>query len=244
MAEEYDTRPVVDVGRIGERPREQRRHPPALAPGRRFRGDVASVMGIPADHLTPSIQAAIVDLMAEIDHARAELDRHQSHEKRLDDLAHRHFLAPVLNRRGLMRELAKLLSHMAQADLACSLVFIHLGGLERLRVLHGLAADDAAQRHVASAITGAVRQTDIVAGLDSGDFCLVLTLADHAAAETKAEEVAAAINHPPFQWDGQEFPFFVDLGIHDLGADEDGERALLAADHDRRRRDPGFGVKR
>ena len=174
--------------------------------------DVAQVLGIPQAHLTPQVQAAITTLMGDIEALRAENERLEGRETWLDDLAGRHPTLPLLNRRGLQRELTKLLQRVRGSGLTGTVVSLHAGGIETVFARHGLAAGEAALHHVAQALGHRLRQTDPLAMFDGGVFVVVLTLAQGEQASSKAGLLASGINAPPFRWGERSFPFAIDLG--------------------------------
>ena len=73
--------------------------------------DAASVLGIPPGELTPKVQEAISQLMAEVDTLRQELDQSMSRIEYLEQLADQDSLAPVAIRRAFVRELSRNLSY-------------------------------------------------------------------------------------------------------------------------------------
>lgn len=235
MADEYDTTPVFGIARVADRPREQpRRRPAPPIPVGRHPADAASIMGIPEGHLTQPVQEAIAVLMAEIDAVRTEAEQRRHREAWLEGQVYHHPLLPVLNRRGLMREIARVAAHLEGAGVGAGLVVLQLGGIEALRARHGLAAADAALRHVAAILGAAVRQSDVVANLDGSDFAVLLTVADEPAVEAKARELADAVLAQPFRWAAGDVALTVAVGVHPLSPGEDAEAALAAADKSRR----------
>ena len=91
----------------------------AAAPTRRA-ADGASVLGIPQGELTPKVQEAITQLMAEVDSLRQELEQSMSRIEYLEELADQDTLAPVANRRAFVREffLRRTVWNAVQRDLS------------------------------------------------------------------------------------------------------------------------------
>lgn len=210
----------------------------AAAAGERERpadpADAASVLGIPEHMLTEEVRAAVVGLMAALDQARAQLDQARHHAALLDAAAHRHHVLPLLDRRGMAREVGRLAAHAAQGGLGGAFVLLHVGGIERLRLTEGLAAADAALLHVAEVLAAGVRQGDSVAAVGGGDFALLLPLAEPAAAAAKAALLGERVNRPPFRWRGGEVVLPVTHGVAPVAAD--GALPALLAEADALRR--------
>lgn len=192
--------------------------------------DVARVLGLPVRLLTPEAIGAISALEAELAHLREAVDRHRHREAWLERQGDRDPVAPALNRRAFLRELDGWL--LARRP-GC-LMLLHGGGVERLRLVHGVAAGEGALRHLAANILGALRSTDVVGLLGGSDFAILMPGADETAARLKLAEICARINGPPFTWMGQPVTLATLVGVHALAEGEGGEEALAAADRARR----------
>ena len=136
MVDVFKTSYVVPVSRTGRHEHEdhERRHAPGGDPANRRRPhpregveDVAFIMGIPIDELTPKIEEALKFIMGEFDRVRHELDLCRDRETHLQTLADVHPVLPVLNRRALMRELNVVLQRAAKAHTENTFVCIHCG---------------------------------------------------------------------------------------------------------------------
>lgn len=245
MGQDYRTEKVFALSRVNELAREQdphRHHHPPPHPhppyaseepaGQHSVADVASVLGLPEGVLTPAVVEAVVGLLGELDRLRWRDEHHERRVVLLEGLADHHSVVPALNRRAFVRELDLFL---AGGEAHGALAMIHVGGVERLRLVHGLAAGEGALRHVCANLLGALRRSDAVGLLGGSDFAVLLPATDGAAARAKLAEVIARINAQPFTWLGQPMVFDISLGVHALAAGEEGgEAALAAADRARR----------
>ncbi len=174
--------------------------------------DVASVLGLPADSLNPTLLAALTPLLDEMDALRWQAGQESRRRALLEQAADRHWLLPCYNRRAFLRELDALLAGGAAEGY---LALIHVGGLEELRLDHGLAAADDALRHVGATILGNLRVSDMVGGLGGGDFAAVM-LGRQADPTAKPREIARRINDPPLVWEGQPVVLPVAVGVAPL----------------------------
>lgn len=200
------------------------------APRNRRAADAASVLGIPANELTPKVQEAITKLMAEVERMRGELDENLARIEYLEQLADQDSLAPVANRRAFVRELSRNLSYSERYGTPSSVIYFDLNGLKQLNDGKGHAAGDAAILKVAKILALNVRESDIVGRLGGDEFGVMLSHADENAAHAKAEQLAAAIADDPLDWEGEQIPLEVAFGVHTIRSGGDAGAALEAAD--------------
>jgi diguanylate cyclase (GGDEF)-like protein len=210
-----------------------RRAPPPLVllgelPGRP--GEAAGIMGVPASELTARMQSAMVELTAEAQDLRDELERAREEIARLEELADRDTLTPVLNRRAFLRELARVLSFGQRYGQAGSLLYFDLNNLKQINDELGHAAGDAALVHVARTLARLVRDTDAVGRLGGDEFGVILAQGEGAVAAAKARKLVRALHARPVVFQGRRLGVRVACGLHGLAAGERAEEALAAAD--------------
>lgn len=241
MAIKYRTEPVHRTMFIHEQERDNdtpRRHLPPHAyepPGQPKPhpevADMASVLGLPADAVTPHLLSAVTPLLAEMDRLRWQAAQAErllaTHERQAD----RHSVVPCLDRRAFVRELDSFLSG---GESLGALVLIQVAGVEALRQIYGLAAGEGALRHIAAHILGAVRSTDLVGCLGGSDFALLLPGSPADQARAKADEILARLTEQPFTWLGQRIPLQPAIGLTALSRGLSAEQAIATADRNRR----------
>ena len=188
--------------------------------------DVASVLGLPAESLDPALLAALTPLLDEMDALRWQIEQEGRRRALLERAADRHWLLPCYNRRAFLRELNALL---AAGEAEGVLVLIHVGGIEALRLDHGLAAADEALRHVGATILGNLRVSDMVGGLGGGDFAAAM-LGRQPDPSGKPAEIARRVNDPPLAWAGRPVVLPVAFGLAPLVPGRDAEQTLAEAD--------------
>jgi GGDEF domain-containing protein len=198
-------------------------HPPAV--------DVASMLGLPVDAVTPALLAAVAPLLGELDRLRwtAEQAEHRAHW--LEQQSDRHSVVPCLNRRAFMRELDTFL---VGGDCLGTVAVVHVDGVEGLCRLFGLAAGEGAMRHIAATILGALRSSDVVGCLSGSDFALLLPGTSAEQARAKLDSICQRMVEPPFTWMGNEVALQPECGMHALGVGDSAESAIAAADLARR----------
>jgi GGDEF domain-containing protein len=248
MADDYRAEPALGTPRMTDRPSQrdfsQRRgysaysHAAPQATLKHTIHDVASVLGAPADALPPRVMEAALRLLGEIDRLHWQAERDAHHIAFLEQLADADPVLPCLNRRAFLRDFEAFLEDGGGGAVPLGVAaVIHVGGIERLAMIHGLAAAEAALEHACAVLKRGLRASDLIASLGGGIFALLLTVADHAGAELRLAAIRADLNAPPFSWMGETVDLTLGAGLYDLAVGDRAESALAAADAAR----PGIG---
>lgn len=241
MSDDYRTEPVDSARRVLARASgydsHPRRHPPAHAyepapppPQPHDAADMASVLGLPASAVTPALLAAVMPLLAEIDRLNWLLTQAEHRAEWVERQADRHSLVPCLTRRAFVREVDTLLAGGGRGTLA----LVQVAGVEALRRDHGFPAGEAAMRHLAAILVGALRASDIIGCLGGADFAVLLPGTGQDQARLKLETICTRMVEPPFVWLDRQVPLCPAFGLHELTAGDGAETALAAADRARR----------
>lgn len=243
MAERDGTAPAnaaTGLSRVGEwayeRKWERYKRSARPAGSRRDLSDVATILGLPEGSMPAHALEAIAQLMDEVERLRWE---HQAQEHQigwLQDRVDTHSVLPTFNRRGFLAELTLLIDRLEDSHTNSVLLIFHIGGIERIRLIHGLEAGDQALAHAAAVIRSQLRLTDVLGCLGGNELAVVLTVTGVDAADDKAETVFALLNAPPFMLDNQPMQLSIGYGVAALRAGEDAETAMMRADGDRRAR--------
>ena len=192
--------------------------------------DSLSIMGVPANELTPKVREAIMTLMAEVDRMRGEVEEQRARIAYLERLADQDSLTPVVNRRAFVRELSRFVSFGERYGTPSSVIYFDLNGLKTINDTYGHAAGDAALQRVAEILTEKIRESDFVGRLGGDEFGVLLAHADEAAATEKALQLAGAIEHTSIDWDGTAIPLKVAFGAYTFKGGENANEALAEAD--------------
>ena len=171
-------------------------------------------------------------LMEEIARLRGQVARLESRCEELDREAHRDALAPVANRRGLVRQLDMLIARRDRYNTPAALLFVDVDGLKSLNDSFGHAAGDAALIYLAELMVGAVRQTDLVARLGGDEFAILLDHADETSAMEIADRLVNAAADSDFIYHGQPLPLSVAVGITAIEQGDTAEAVLDRADQE------------
>lgn len=193
-------------------------------------GDVTLIGGIPRSELTPRVRAALDRLMAEVNDLSGQLEQARKRIAYLEDLADRDALAPVLNRRAFVRELARMISFAERYGVPGSVLYFDVDGMKRINDNQGHAAGDAALTRVAEVLLHHLRGSDLVGRLGGDEFGVILAQADQAAGVAKAAALAQAIESDPAEWNGAALRVKVSYGAYSFAGGEGVDQALHAAD--------------
>ncbi|MFQ5534282.1 MAG: GGDEF domain-containing protein [Sphingomonadales bacterium] len=192
--------------------------------------DTVSILGIPADETTPKVREAIMQLMAEVDRLRVDLDMTRRRLGEMERLADLDPLAPISNRRAFVRELTRMIAFSERYGAPGSLIYLDLNDLKGVNDQFGHGAGDAALRHVATILLDNIRESDIVGRLGGDEFGVILVQSDEETARVKAEKLVAAIADEPFKWEDHELSLKTANGVYAFRPGEDANRAMAEAD--------------
>ena len=152
-------------------------------------------------------------LLEEISRLRAEVSGLQARVGELDELAHLDALVPIANRRGMMRELEKMIARHERHGTPSAMLFVDLDDLKALNDCHGHPGGDAALIHVAQHLLMGVRSTDCVARLGGDEFCVLLDHANEVTAVETAERLVHRIASDDLIFSGTAMALSVAIGM-------------------------------
>lgn len=150
----------------------------------------------------------------------------------LDAMAHEDHLLCLPNRRGLMREIDRLISRCHRYDESCALLFLDFDGLKRVNDLHGHIAGDAAMVHVTQLLGKALRASDVLGRYGGDEFCVLLAHVSEKQARDTADRLAKAVENGGFTYEGKPVPLSVTIGITMVSEDDCADSLLRRADQD------------
>lgn len=228
-------------GRSAEAPAPVERVQRARPSPRRPR-TAAAMADIPKAELTPTVRSTVTRLMSELDRLKDELMAARERVQELENAVDEDPLVPVLNRRGFIRELARVLAHLARYGGRASLLYIDLDGFKAVNDRHGHAAGDAVLRRVGALLAENVRKSDIVGRIGGDEFAVVLHHAGGAAGQAKAERLAQMAAAAAVEHGGRRIAIAFSAGVTELapgdspqGALDRADRAMYACKQQRRR---------
>jgi diguanylate cyclase (GGDEF)-like protein len=192
--------------------------------------DTAEFLGVPETEMTPAVTAAVQTLLTEIGDLRGEVGRLKDRLAEVEDLADRDALTPLLNRRALLRELARIRTFAQRYGAPASLVYFDLDDLKGVNDRFGHAAGDAVLKAVAERLSAHVRESDLVGRMGGDEFAVILAQADRATAEAKAAALARALEAEPVKFGDWSAPLHISWGVREITQDADPETLVAEAD--------------
>jgi len=146
-------------------------------------------------------------------------------------------LTGSLNRRTIDQWLGRAFSEAARDQQPVSVLFLDLDHFKSINDRHGHACGDFCLRNVASALRGALQEGDLFGRYGGEEFIAILPGRAGAAARTIAEQLRAAVENLPLEWNGQALRLTVSVGVatrreHEQTPDEAlarADKALYAA---------------
>lgn len=148
----------------------------------------------------------------------------------LERLADTDTLVPLPNRRAFLRELERVVHHMARYGTPSAVLFVDLNGLKAINDQFGHLAGDAVLQHVSSALKENLRAADTVARIGGDEFGLILHHLDEAAAQAKAESLVAAVACDGLPVGTHEISVRVTAGLAMIRDGDDVQSVLARAD--------------
>lgn len=183
--------------------------------------DVSFIMGIPNDEVTPAVGDALLTIMIEFDRQRHELEHAREYISYLEEHGDLHPYLPVLNRRALIRELARIAAHARRSETDVSLVILHPRNWTEMRRRLGRQTLELQMATVVEALREQLRETDIIGGLGGDDLGVIMPLADVGSAGAKIAQVVGDPTSLEFAW-----------GVGGLAGGGDALAIARAADRD------------
>ncbi len=161
----------------------------------------ARVCALEAHTVGDAIELSVVDVSERTRLART-----------LEHIAHHDFLTNLLNRRGVERELERLLEHLPEGAHA-SIVYVDLDRFKAINDVFGHAAGDAVVIEVARRLREAAPDDAAVARLGGDEFLVVLPGQRLEAAQAVAVRLRRALTGHSYAFEGTMFDVDASFGV-------------------------------
>ena len=193
-------------------------------------GGKAAKLSIPNNELTPAVSAAISSLLNEISRVELFLQQTQSRVDELLRTADQDTLLPVLNRRALMREIARFIAFAERYGTRSSLLFLDIDGFKAINDAHGHSAGDFVLRQFCEFLAQNTRSSDILARIGGDEFAVIFPAVSGEQARWKGGVLAQTLTKRPLDWNGYPVELSFSCGACELRAHLTADGALGEAD--------------
>ena len=172
------------------------------------------------------------NLAAEVQRLRAEVARLEDKVAQLDRLAHEDPLVDLPNRRGLMRQLERLIDRVRRYGDGAAVLFVDIDGLKSINDSLGHPAGDEALVQVSERLVQGVRASDCVARIGGDEFAILLEHSDEKAAQETAARLVEGVSECGFVHGGTVLPLSVAIGVAMILPSDRAEEVLARADEE------------
>lgn len=173
---------------------------------------------------------AEIDLNAEIDRLRAEIEALRRRAEAAEAAADHDVLTPALNRRGFVAVMQRTIAYCRRHHVPAVLLYLDLDGFKGVNDKLGHAAGDAALVRVAELMLANLRESDAVGRLGGDEFALLMLNAGLEEGRAKAGQLAATLSAEPFVWEGRSAELGGSFGVRAWDGHNDPEVWLAEAD--------------
>jgi len=147
-----------------------------------------------AQRIVRSLEEEAEFLRVENERLQNELSALRNQLETLETLADTDTLTPLPNRRCFLRELDRVIRHVARYNTGAAILFIDVDGLKHINDDFGHCTGDHALIHVATLLRSTLRSTDVVARIGGDEFGLLLDPIDAADVQPKIETLRQSVN--------------------------------------------------
>lgn len=169
-------------------------------------------------------------LVSEIERLRAEIARLQERLGELESLAHSDALVGLVNRRGLLVKLNRLIESVQHHDDPSAIIFADVDGLKSINDTFGHHAGDKALVEISRLLVASVRKSDCVARLAGDEFCILLYQTEELSAWELALRVVETVNDHQFCVGQVCVPLSLAIGVAVIRPGDTPESVLERAD--------------
>lgn len=175
------------------------------------------------------VRSLVMQLADRVDRLTGELEAARRQIAELESRADEDAVLPVLNRRGLMREIGRAIDFLARYGTASGLIVAEADNFAAITGAYGHDAGDAVLKGLATCLRRHVRSCDVIGRLGPATFGIILWTASQAETANKAGELATAIAESAFPVAGARLRVSVSTGASGIEPGDTAERAVTRA---------------
>lgn len=188
------------------------------------------MLGISDKEMTPAVNLAVSALLEKLDDLTRELVQTKENLTEIEQLVDVDCVALIPNRRAFMRRLGWAINMHERYGHPSTILYFDVNDFKEINDLHGHAAGDAAIRHIAELVSGAMRESDFLARIGGDEFAVIMYYASEESALRRGEKIVEKLHATPFSVEEKTLHVNVAYGCHAIAHGETAETALAAAD--------------
>jgi diguanylate cyclase (GGDEF)-like protein len=172
----------------------------------------------------------IESLRHENQELRSEIMALRARFTALEVLADTDTLTPLPNRRCFLRELDRVIRHVARYKSGAAVLYVDVDGLKQINDKYGHSAGDTALVHVAETLRATLRSTDLVARIGGDEFGLLIDPIDEVSLLNKIVALSNAVGSAPVTIEGKDIVVEISIGYTMIMVEDTVASILLRAD--------------
>lgn len=197
---------------------------------KRRMADRITMLGIPEEQMTPTVNLAVSALLEKLDDVNRELSRTKENLAELERLVDVDCVAPIPNRRAFMRRLTWAITMHERYGHPSTILYFDLNDFKQINDQFGHAAGDLAIRHVSQLLSNTMRESDFLARIGGDEFAVIMYYAEEEAAKKRGAKIAEKLEKTPLIFSGKRVHLSSAYGYYTLQSGDDAESALASAD--------------
>ena len=162
--------------------------------------------------------------------ARLTIEEQQHRIAELEDMVVTDELTGLVNRRGFLAALQRVLESAERYQEGGALAFIDVDAFKQVNDTHGHACGDAVLRKVGEVLIANTRGSDVVARFGGDEFAVLLFRLGRTEAMARVEELHQLLNATVARHGPKEIPIRVSLGATPFGPEDEANALLSRAD--------------
>lgn len=162
--------------------------------------------------------------------AEQRLSEQQIRIDQLEQMSLTDDLTGILNRQGMKRQLALVLSNSARHQETGVFGFMDLNNFKEINDIYGHDTGDAALRHFARSLKNHIRPSDIIARLSGDEFVVILPRCKTEFGRKRLRDLQVKINHSQFVRNKKKIHLTCALGISEIRPGINPDTLIASAD--------------
>ncbi|MBL4843338.1 MAG: diguanylate cyclase [Rhodospirillales bacterium] len=193
--------------------------------------DIADVLGIPDEQVTPAVERAISRLMLRVNGLSDHLSELQRHQVELARAEGRDPFTGALSRTSFMQIVENEMVLVGSDRTTRALLLCEIANLDDVLQRHGHGCKEGVFTFLYRTITEFIMPPHQVGYLGCNDFIALLYNMDEQDAWQRADAITRRLRKHPYFWNGKYITIVPVFGIYHVKSGETAEEALVSVDY-------------